>query len=528
MTREASGALDSAHATREAGASWRRALPLTVLVLGALLALYWDTVRGLVTVWIDSDTYGHGFLVVPVSLFMIWRRRARLASIAPRPDARALPVLLVVSVAWLAAHQIGLQVAQELCLLLAIAAVVWALDGPEVTRRLAFPLAYLALAVPIWSLGIPVLQHYTAVASARALQEVGVPVLLEGYYISIPSGRFVVAEVCAGLRFLLATLCVAALYVDLNLRSVRRGALLIAAALVLAIVFNWIRVIAIIALGHVTEMQHPMVRQHIGFGWVMFLVSLVPLFALGWWLQREPDGAGDAAAGASRGRRDEPAAPAGAWRVPSSAAAALVLIALGPALAAYGDARSRAASAAVELAAPAGVGAWSGPAPQREPWDPQFPDADATFGADYVRGADRVSLYLAVYRSQSDQRELVNERNSVYDPERWGRSARVEVPVPLAGARPGRVLEVSMRRPAHGHRLVWHTYYVGGRYVTSGWLAKLYQLRGVLAGTTGGAVVAVSTRVEGGERSARERLRAFLAEMGPAVEAALAAAPGTG
>src|SRR5690349_2510816 len=59
-----------------------------------ILLLYGDTTRSIVSIWIRSPTFTHGFLVVPVVLALVWRRRRALATVAVKPCIPACGVLL--------------------------------------------------------------------------------------------------------------------------------------------------------------------------------------------------------------------------------------------------------------------------------------------------------------------------------------------------------------------------------------------------------------------------------------------------
>ena len=49
-------------------------------------------------------------------------------------------------------------------------------------------------------------------------------------------------------------------------------------ALSVALIVNWIRVFSLILIGHLTNMQHFLVKDsHYGFGWVLFLIVIVAL-----------------------------------------------------------------------------------------------------------------------------------------------------------------------------------------------------------------------------------------------------------
>lgn len=82
-------------------AAW--SLPLLALALAwaGLLLVYRDTAAGMVGIWARSDTFAHGFLVLPISLWLVWRGRDRLAPLQPRPSPRWLLPLLLAAAAWL-------------------------------------------------------------------------------------------------------------------------------------------------------------------------------------------------------------------------------------------------------------------------------------------------------------------------------------------------------------------------------------------------------------------------------------------
>ena len=59
---------------------WRLALPLVVAALVAVLAIHWSTVESIVAIWSRSETFAHGFLIVPIVLVLIWQRRHALGA----------------------------------------------------------------------------------------------------------------------------------------------------------------------------------------------------------------------------------------------------------------------------------------------------------------------------------------------------------------------------------------------------------------------------------------------------------------
>ena len=64
--------------------AWRRTMQGSVVLSLLLIAVFWSTVDTMVQTWLANETYSHGFLILPISLWLAWRRRDRLAAIAPQ------------------------------------------------------------------------------------------------------------------------------------------------------------------------------------------------------------------------------------------------------------------------------------------------------------------------------------------------------------------------------------------------------------------------------------------------------------
>src|SRR5262245_63100331 len=89
---------------RRGGApGWRVALPLLAAAIASILAIYWDTARSMIATWGSSQTFAHGYLVVPIVLSLAWMRRHETAAMAPRPDVLGFVVLAGAGLVWLAA-----------------------------------------------------------------------------------------------------------------------------------------------------------------------------------------------------------------------------------------------------------------------------------------------------------------------------------------------------------------------------------------------------------------------------------------
>ncbi|HYP68304.1 MAG TPA: archaeosortase/exosortase family protein, partial [Thiobacillaceae bacterium] len=134
---------------RASHAGWRNAALLALALVAALIALFWPSFLSMVEIWERSETFTHGFLVLPISLWLIWGRRHEVMSLQPVPDRRALVLLALAGFGWLMADAGGVRVVEQLALITMLIAAVWAVLGWAVFKALFFPLMFLYFAVPM-------------------------------------------------------------------------------------------------------------------------------------------------------------------------------------------------------------------------------------------------------------------------------------------------------------------------------------------------------------------------------------------
>ncbi len=63
--------------------AWRWPLLRLALLLTLLFAGFWPTFSSMVQIWARSETFTHAFLILPITLYLIWLRRGELAALTP-------------------------------------------------------------------------------------------------------------------------------------------------------------------------------------------------------------------------------------------------------------------------------------------------------------------------------------------------------------------------------------------------------------------------------------------------------------
>ncbi len=261
-----------------------RFLPvLAALAVGALLlaGLFFQEVRAAVTTWNTSTAYGHCYLVLPMTLYLIWDRRAVLDAIPARPDFRFALLALPIAVVWLVAERLGIMEGRQLMAIATLEVLLLTVLGLRLFWALLGPLLYLFFLVPFGAYLTPALQHFTAQFAATGLDLLGIPNFTNDLTIEIPAGTFFVAEACAGLRFLIAAVAFGVFYALLNYHSPLRRVVFIGASIVVPIIANGLRALGIVVLGNILGNAQAAAADHIIYGWVFFSVVMLLLVAAG-------------------------------------------------------------------------------------------------------------------------------------------------------------------------------------------------------------------------------------------------------
>ena len=249
--------------------------------LVALGLLFHTEIAAAVKTWIESTAYNHCFLVIPIVVFLIWDRRASLRGLTAAPLPFAAVLVLPVGVAWLAAERLGIMEGRQLAAMSMIEVLFLAMLGRRLWRALSGPLLYLYFLVPFGDFLTPKLQDITTWFTRHGLDMLGIPAYIDGYIIEIPEGTFFVAEACAGLRFLIASIAFGVLYALLMYRNPVRRIVFVAASIIVPIIANGFRALGIVVLGHALGSAQAAATDHVLYGWIFFSLVILLLIVVG-------------------------------------------------------------------------------------------------------------------------------------------------------------------------------------------------------------------------------------------------------
>ncbi len=459
---------------------------MAVLVLGFLL--FWPTTASLIEQWEDTvrRSYTHGYLIVAMSLWLLWRNRSEWSQVEIRPSVLACVAVVGASVVWLIAYRAGIRIAHQALLPAIIFGAFIAAYGFQAARRNWLPFALLYFAVPLWDAINPLLQSLSSFAVRMLLRTAGIPVFFSGNTFTLPEGSLEIAGGCSGLHFLIVGIAIAVLYGEINRDSWPTRAKLVVLAGLLAMLTNWIRIFIIAVAAHVTDMQHYLVqKEHYSFGWMMFVGTMLIFFLIvrRWPAPAEPSNETDTV----------PKSGPISWR---GAALASVSLLVAPVWL-LADHNTIPTDRLPRLL-PTTLAGWTVEQSARDDWQPVFAGADVTQRAHYSKDGTIIEGFAALYADQHQGKELVAFNNSM-----TGETLNVRSRGPGQGA--WTELEATDSR---GDRwMIWYAYRLGDDWHRQTLPMQVqYGVKSLLSAPLS-AVVAFRTRCQDEDcTSARDRL----------------------
>lgn len=490
---------------------------LPLLVLAGLVAIwigYRDTVMSLYEQWLSSESYSHGLVVVPITLYFIWMRRATLYDAAIQPSLVGMLAIPVSGLLWVLGELAGVVTVTQIALVCLTIAFVWAVLGNDFTRRIAFPLGFLFLSIPFSDGILPHLMQWTADATVIALRWSGVPVYQDGFNFIIPSGNWSVVEACAGGRYLVSSLFAGALYAYITYTSATKRAITMVLALIIPLFANWLRAYTIVIVAHLTNNEWGLGVSHITLGWIIFGAVILGMFWLGMrWRDPEPVAA--------------PMHPESARGPVGRHYAALVFglcaVLMWQAVAAW---RAPSADALHTLA-------WSAVEPAAG-WTLADADPDvrstvtgerAALQARFSAGEGKVSLHMYAFSEQTQGREMINRFNRIEVPPSHSSVVFQETELDVAETGVPFLREMHRRIDTGEGFAVYRSYNVRGHWTSSDYEAKARQAWGRLfAGRDDSVMMLFVTPARGDASAAQDLMKRFLAAHGAAIQTRVALA----
>ncbi len=268
---------------------WQKTLVCILAVTLLSLFIFFDTWASIEAIWDRSKTYTHGYIIAPISIWLVWSKRYQLKDLQPKPYWPALIAMIASGFLWFTASLINVLVVQQYAVILMLIASYWLVLGTKITQKILFPLGFLLLMVPVGETLIPPLMKYTASFTVAMLRLTGLSVYREGMNFSLTSGNWSVVEACSGINYLIASITLGLVYAYITYTSYWKRAIFFIVSIIVPIIANGFRAYMIVMIGHLSGMKLAVGVDHILYGAVFFGIVIMLLFYVGsFWKDPQP------------------------------------------------------------------------------------------------------------------------------------------------------------------------------------------------------------------------------------------------
>jgi exosortase B len=266
----------------------------------SLLMTWWPVLLGLAVLFIptyldlaagpwETEEQAHGPIVLIVTLYLIWSKRAELFALIsgggePRPASGGIVFVFGLLLYAVGRSQdiIMFEVGAQIFILLGVLLIT---VGWGAVKLLWFPLFFLLFMLPLPGFVVdaatgPLKQHVSEMAEA-ILYAVGYPIARNGVVLHVGQYQLLVADACSGMHSMFSLSAMGLLYLYLmQHKSWWRNGILIASILPIAFFANMVRVMVLVLVTYHFGDEAAQGVVHDSAGILLFVIGLLTLFLL--------------------------------------------------------------------------------------------------------------------------------------------------------------------------------------------------------------------------------------------------------
>lgn len=240
-----------------------------------------------------SDDYSHAYFILPISLWLVWRKRALIKEyaqkLAEKPDSKAFSIfsfllILIGAMIFFFGWRMDYDMITIFSLIPLLFGLISFLYGKNTLKTLLFPLLYLLFLVPppaviLDTITMP-MRYNTSVVTEKILAFVGYPITRDGLLLTIGYNEIFMGAPCSGFRSLITMFALVLVYVYLNKGTISRKLILTAFITPFALLGNIIRVITLCLITFYFGEEAGQGFFHGFSGVVVFIVTILGIIGL--------------------------------------------------------------------------------------------------------------------------------------------------------------------------------------------------------------------------------------------------------
>jgi len=254
----------------------RNLLVTSILLITSFIWLMYQS--GLLLLWIDDEQYGHGLMVLGLLIYLLYHRRQDL--VVHETDYTWLGIVLsaLALVISIIGDASGISVIRMYSVWIFAVAAVFAIGGRVLFKKLLVPLLIIFLLIPLPAPLGPNLTAQLQLISSKlgvlVIRLFGGVVYLEGNVIDMGGVKLLVAEACAGLRYLFPLMSLGAIAGYIMQAPLWMRWTLFLSTIPITIFMNSFRIGVTGILVENWGNSHTEGFLHFFEGWIVFIIAL--------------------------------------------------------------------------------------------------------------------------------------------------------------------------------------------------------------------------------------------------------------
>ena len=256
-----------------------------LIFISLFSVVYHETIIWMYQRYMSPDSYySHGFIVPFIVGYLVWCKRNSLEIIEGKNNIIGLAVIVTALMIHIIATSLYIFSISGFSIIILLVGVCVYIYGVRFTRVIWFSLAYIIFMIPmplafISMISFP-LRIFVTEYGVKLVRLSGIPVLREGFIISIPQGVLLVGNPCSGMRSLIAFLAIGAIFAYLSNLNNARKMILVLLTIPIALITNLIRVFFLVIWSYKFGLASaaPETIIHTLSGIMVFGIGMILLF----------------------------------------------------------------------------------------------------------------------------------------------------------------------------------------------------------------------------------------------------------
>lgn len=245
----------------------------------------------LVREWLQNSDNSHAFLVLPISIYLLWQKKKAFKSAEIKSSMAGAALFIFSLFLYGLSYGGGVVFPARIAMISSLFGLLWFCLGNAHARLFAFPVAFLIFMIPVpysvISLVSMPLQLMVSAVSADLIGRCSIPVYREGNMLYFMQTQLEVADACSGIRSIMSLSMLALLFAYLTRPGWWRKALLLASAIPIAMMANIGRVSGTGILAHFFGDKVARGFMHDFSGLLVFLLGFAFLSGLFYLVNRD-------------------------------------------------------------------------------------------------------------------------------------------------------------------------------------------------------------------------------------------------